>query len=190
MTDTGLLYGAAVAYTRYRQVGYFRLEGRFSTGEMEYDGSLLNGTPYRHEGDRYCLADVRMLWGRGRRVGTPESPFSIGLGYRYLRDIPADPAAYLRQSNYLYLPVGMERYYRMGDSHWGIGWGGEIDILLFGLKSLQRQGGFYHKPANTRTRNTWLRGTAAQESIFGPGHSTIRPALVGESIDEIVGGLL
>jgi hypothetical protein len=135
MTDKGILYGMAGAYTRYRPNRMFRVEGEFCFGLVDYEGSLVDtGEPYSMSGNHDYLLNLRLLWGRLREVEGWDHRFYGGLGYRGLNDDSTqDPYGYDRQSNYLYLPLGLKAYHELAD-HWLIGIGGELDILLLGLQ--------------------------------------------------------
>jgi hypothetical protein len=109
-------------------------ESEFAFGQVDYDGQLQDGTPYTISDLDDFLIDARFLAGldfpTADRLNTPY----IGIGYRYLRDdSSSDPFGYLRQSNYLYLPIGlkMDSYKKNG---WSIGASGEFDLLLFGMQ--------------------------------------------------------
>jgi hypothetical protein len=134
MKDRGVLYGVAGAYTRYDENRLFRIEGEFCFGLVDYDGSLDDGTPYTMDNSRDYLLNLRLLWGRPWGTGDWDSRFCAGLGYRALNDDSShDPLGYDRQSNYLYLPVGLKTYHELAD-HWQIGLGGELDVLLLGIQ--------------------------------------------------------
>jgi len=107
-------------------------EGEFAYGDVDYDGQLQNGTPYKMSGLEDWLIDVRGLSGPDYPKENRLYTLYFGLGYRYLRDdSSSDPAGYLRQSNYVYLPIGLKvlSYKTQG---WSLGGGVESDILLYG----------------------------------------------------------
>jgi hypothetical protein len=134
MKDTGVLYGVAGAYTRSRPNRVFRVEGGFAFGEVDYEGSLSDDTPYTMQGSHDYLLNLRLLWGRPWQAGDWDNQFYAGLGYRVLNDDSSqDPSGYDRQSNYFYLPVGLKTYHELAD-HWQIGLGGEFDVLLLGIQ--------------------------------------------------------
>ncbi len=134
MTDKGILYGVAGAYTRYHDDRLFRIEGEFAFGLVDYEGSLDDGTPYTMEDSHDYLLNVRVLWGWLSGTDDWDHRFYAGLGYRGLNDDSSqDPAGYDRQSNYLYVPLGLKTYYHL-DDHWQIGLGGEFDVLLLGVQ--------------------------------------------------------
>jgi len=135
MRDNGLLYGVAGAYTRYRGDRLFRVEGEFALGTVDYDGALMDGTPYTMEGSHDYLLNLRLLWGQQGEVEEGwERRFHGGIGYRGLNDDSTqDPAGYDRQSNYLYLLLGLKTYRALA-GHWQIAFGGEFDMLLLGVQ--------------------------------------------------------
>ena len=144
MKDKGILYGAAGAYTHYRDNRLLRIEGEFALGTVDYKGTLLDyqgspvaGSSYTMEGSRDYLLNLRLLWGRQWEAGGWDNRFHAGLGYRGLNDDSTqDPAGYDRQSAYFYLPLGLKMYHDLAD-HWQIGLGGEFDLLLLGLQFSQ-----------------------------------------------------
>ena len=136
--DEGVFYGATASYTRCFPGTYegrlLRLEGGFSAGQVDYDGALLDGTPYAMEGNDDYLVNARLLWGPLWQTATWANYFHYGLGYRYLQDDSTqDPAGYLRHSNYLYLPLGLRSSCALGGP-WYFEAGGELDVLLIGLQ--------------------------------------------------------
>ena len=134
MKDTGILYGVAASYTRYRPNRLLRIEGGFAFGLVDYEGSLTDDTPYTMEGNHDYLLNLRLLLGRPWQAHDWDSQFFAGLGYRGLNDDSSqDPAGYDRQSNYFYLPLGLKTYRKLAD-HWQIGLGSEFDILLVGIQ--------------------------------------------------------
>lgn len=155
MKDRGVLYGVTVAYTRYQQKEcqdrFSRFEGGFATGEVDYDGSLMDGTPYTMEGNRDYLVNLRLLLGRLWQSPAWENRFYAGLGYRLLYDDSTqDPAGYERCSNYLYVPLGLKTYHGLGGK-WLLGLGGEFDLLLLGLQV----SGFAESETDSSTVKNW-----------------------------------
>jgi len=143
MKNRGILYGVAGSYTRYRERRLFRLEGGFAVGEVDYEGSLLDGTPYTMEGSHDYLFNLRLLWGRLRQTDAWDTRFYAGLAYRGLNDDSTqDAAGGDRQSNYLYVPFGLKTYHALAD-HWQVGLGGELDALLAGVQIYNVGGGSY-----------------------------------------------
>jgi hypothetical protein len=137
MKNRGVLYGGTGAYTYYRNNRFFRVEGEFALGTVDYEGSLADGTPYKMEGSHDYLLNLRLLWGGQWQQKGWDNRFHAGLAYRGLNDDSTqDPAGYDRQSAYLYLPVGLRTYHDLAD-RWQIGLGGEFDLLLLGLQFSQ-----------------------------------------------------
>jgi hypothetical protein len=137
MKEKGILYGVAGAYTRAHGRGLVRIEGEFALGTMDYEGSLLDGTPYRMDDCHDYLLNLRLLWGRQWEAKGWDSQFHVGLGYRGLNDDSTDdPLGYDRQSAYFYVPLGLKTYHDLA-GRWQIGFGGEVDLLLLGLQFSQ-----------------------------------------------------
>jgi len=141
MKNEGVLYGVAASYTDYRPQGLFRVDGEFAYGEVEYEGSLMDGTPYTMDGNYDFLLNLRLLWGWTSPAEGWDNLLYAGLGYRGLNDYAGDdPAGYDRQSNYLYVPLGLRTYHYLA-GHWQIGLGGEFDVLLVGAQYSGLDGG-------------------------------------------------
>lgn len=109
-------------------------EGEFAYGKIDYDGQLQDGTPLNISDLDDFLMNLRLL--RGYDFPKEDMLFTpyLGIGYRYLfDDSSSDPQGYLRQSNYLYLPLGLkiDSYKR---NSWSIGGRAEFDLLLFGMQ--------------------------------------------------------
>ncbi len=144
MEDTGIFYGAVLNYT-YRgwvsdsagntasdEKGMIRAEGRFACAQVDYDGSLTDGTPYKINDIDDYVVEARLLFGADTLDKDWLATLYTGVGYRYLNDDTSfDPFGYERESNYLYLPLGYQVGCSLRD---GWSWGGtaELDILLLG----------------------------------------------------------
>ena len=144
MEDTGMFYGAVIGYT-YRgwvptspgkapsqSKGMIRAEGRCAFGRVDYDGQLMDGTPYKIDNIDDYVVETRLLFGADAQDGDRLTTFYTGIGYRYLNDdSSSDPAGYERESNYVYLPLGCQVGCSLRD---GWSWGGtaEFDLLLLG----------------------------------------------------------
>jgi len=138
MKDEGTLYGVAASYTRYYPAAFedriLRLEGSLAAGQVDYDGELMDGTPYTMEGNDDYLFNARVLWGPVWHTATWANYFHYGFGYRYLcDDSTQDPAGYRRHSNYFYIPLGVKASRALG-GNWYLELGGESDALLAGLQ--------------------------------------------------------
>jgi hypothetical protein len=144
MEEKGMFYGVCFGLTSRDWVsnqretsepdggGMFRAEGRVAFGDVDYDGMLMVGTPYKVSGMDDLAAEGRLLLGQDWLAFEALSTLYAGVGYRYLNDnLAPDPAGYERESNYLYIPLGYNF-----DSGQGIGWafgfGAEFDVFVFG----------------------------------------------------------
>jgi hypothetical protein len=160
----GLLYGVAASYTCYRPRGLFRVDGEFAFGLVDYEGSLLDGTPYTMEDSYDFLLNLRLLWGQSWPMDGWDNLFYAGLGYRGLNDCSIqDPAGYDRQSNYFYVPVGLKSYHKL-TGHWRIGVGGEFEHAVSGI------------------RRSGLPRAAPPGQVRRPGAGAVRPVLVGRGV--------
>ena len=121
MKTTGMFYGLVFSSTsRYwvpaspqeqpwKSKWMGRVEGRFAYGQVDYDGALMDGTPYTVDNIDDFVWEIRLLMGpdfpQGNHITTP----FVGIAYRYLNDDSSfDPAGYERESNYVYIPLGIE----------------------------------------------------------------------------------
>ena len=110
----------------------FRTEARLAYGQVDYDGALLDGTPYKIDGINDFVLEGRLLLGGDMLFGDTLNTLYSGVGYRYLNDDPSsDPAGYERESNYLYVPLG----YQFDSNHktgWSFGFSAEFDVFIVG----------------------------------------------------------
>jgi hypothetical protein len=132
MKEDGMMYGIAGSWANHRDGAMVRIEGKFSYGLVDYVNS---GT--LDDIDDYML-EFRMLWGRELPILKPAVVMAYaGLGYRYLNDdsggrqTSTGAWGYERESNYLYIPVGVEALVGM-DKGWSLGAALEYDVFLWG----------------------------------------------------------
>ncbi len=142
MEQKGMMYGIVGSYASRslaRQTAkgiekwMLKFEGRLSFGQVDYDGSLDDGTPYTTEDINDCILEGRLLIGYDFPAGEAAifTPYA-GLGYRYLYDgMSKDSAGYDRESNYLYSPIGIETMIQL-QKNWSIGAALEYDIFWHG----------------------------------------------------------
>lgn len=151
MRETGMMYGVYGSYTYRRWLApaaegdealakkpmhwMIGANGGISFGQLNYDGELMDGTPYRAGGVDNVLVEARLLVGpdfpKEKRIDT----IYIGFGFRYLdSDIGPDPTGYQRESRYFYIPVGIATTGNWRDG-WSLGAGAEFDLLLHGLQT-------------------------------------------------------
>jgi len=110
----------------------FRGDIRFSSGQVDYDGALQDGTLIQEDNVDDNLFEIRGLMGVDSFGVSSLSTLYIGLGYRYLNDdSSSDASGYERESNYLYMPVGVETS-RAVDGGWVVGGTAEFDVFLWG----------------------------------------------------------
>jgi len=146
MQDTGTFYGITVGYTLRNWIPdtdtknlsdnkkMFGVELRFAGGEVDYDGQLMSGEPYRVSNIPDKTFEARFLIGPDLLRKNHLSTFYTGIAYRYLHDdSSSDPAGYERESNYLYLPVGYQ-FHQITDARWSFAATIEGDLLLYGVQ--------------------------------------------------------
>ena len=178
MTEEGGLYGLAGSYT-YRPWadansvaaggGYMlKLDGSLSFGNVDYDGSLMDGTPYTMKNIDDWLFDFRLLAGRDCLRSASLMSFYFGLGYRYLDDdATSDPAGYQRESNYLYLPLGLQYTRQLSDGA-SLTPTAEVDVLIHGwqVSHLSDSDPTLHNVTNDQTSGYALRGSVLFQRRF------------------------
>ncbi len=184
MKDEGTFYGILASYTHRRERirvrskadthsddsiswSTFKVEGRYSWGEVDYDGGLWDpetqtSTPYEIKGIDDFVVGVGFLWGREWQPATFISGFHVGIAYRYLNDDTSfDPYGYERESNYFYAPVRLEAVVGSRNT-WQLGFTGELDVLLVGLQISHLEG---VDPEASKLYNWQWGGVGAQGSI-------------------------
>jgi len=136
MEEKGIMYGVDGSYAIHLKSNFmFGLEGRFSSGQVDYDGKLSDGTPYTVDDIDDYIFEGRLLVGYDCAVSktTVITPYT-GLGYRYLNDdLAEDRNGYERESNYFNSPIGIDAIVNLGNG-WFIGVIAEYDIFWYGLQ--------------------------------------------------------
>ncbi len=143
VSEKGMMYGIDGSYTYRPHEGnvfnseisnMYRLEGRFSYGKVDYNGSFSDGTPYTFDGISDYLFEFRGLLGKDFFINngsTTLTPY-LGGGYRSLFDTFSEsPSGYNRRIQYLYIPTGFEVLTQLNDG-WSIGGNLEYDFLAYG----------------------------------------------------------
>ena len=119
--DTGYLWGIDFHYLQ---------------GDVDYDGATWGGTPLTLENLRDYYFDAQIQTGRHYVLGEHSSLAAYtGLGFRKLRNHLEEggPSGYLRQSTYLYLPLGVRWTYSIPNA-WSFRLAGEFDCLIRGTQ--------------------------------------------------------
>ncbi|MBF0570798.1 MAG: hypothetical protein HQL12_02890 [Candidatus Omnitrophica bacterium] len=150
MKESGSMFGINGSYAYHPAVGsplktemtdMYRLEGRFSYGKVDYQGSVQNSAdgssiPDNFNGINDYLMEARILTGKDYIFNNQSILFTpyFGLGYRFLFDALYEnkPYGYNQLIQYLYFPVGAEIATKLGDG-WSIGADMEYDFFLGGL---------------------------------------------------------
>jgi hypothetical protein len=173
MEEKGVMYGVAAAYI-YRDpadASMLRVDGRIAWGKVDYDGTL-DGTPYSVANIDDYTYEIRGLVGWDFANETARTTPYIGFGYRYLNDDSSfDPAGYERESNYLYVPLGLEFLFPSKDV-WSLGATIEWDILFWGTQD-SHLGGSYGNVSNNQHEGYGMR-------------ASVRLQKKGEKVDSVI----
>lgn len=135
MEEEGMMYGIAGLYANHQNKFMSKLDGRFAYGQVDYKGSLFDGTPYTVDSINDYIVEARLSIGYDFAVSKTAflTPY-IGIGYRYLNDdMSADQYGYERESNYLYSPIGIDAIVSFKNG-WSIGLIAEYDLFWFGIQ--------------------------------------------------------
>lgn len=145
MEEEGMFYGIHLGYT-YRewvpetknkwpgQKMMYKVEFRFATGSVDYDGQLMDGTPYKMSNIDDRAIETRYIFGQDFINQNSLTTLYTGFGYRYLNDdSSSDPAGYDRKSNYFYLPLGLQ-FNQISENPWSMAATIEADLLIYGIQ--------------------------------------------------------
>jgi len=163
MEEKGELYGLVFSYA-YHDKLMAKLDGKFAYGEIDYDGGTWGGDPLTVKRIPDFLMEIRALLGYDFVIknALTITPYS-GVGYRYLQDNMQDKysGGYQRESNYIYLPAGVETVARLG-SGWSLGAAAEFDIFLWGrqISYFSDIDSYYWETENEQMKGYGARGSA------------------------------
>ena len=158
------------------------LEARFLTGDVNYDGYLVEGetaTPSTAKGLADWYVEGRLVTGSNYYLGEnfAVSPY-LGVGYRFLSNHADEmqPGGYRRESTYFYVPAGAEVGWQIGNG-WGLTMTGEFDWMVkgsqfsgtsaFGYLEPPYEDFHYKDSRNEQTKGFGLRGGLKIEKDFG-----------------------
>ena len=167
MEEKGMMYGIVGSYT-YRSKFMLRADGRFSCGQVDYDGALSDGTPYTMDGIDDYMLELRGLGGYDFPVFTASTltPY-IGIGYRYLNDdSSSSPYGYERESNYIYSPIGVEIITPL-ENDWSLGAMLEYDYFWKGTQKshLSDIDSGLNDPENKQKKGYGVRGSVKFQKL-------------------------
>jgi hypothetical protein len=141
MKEEGVMYGVGGSYiyrgplfaSKVLDSWMLRADGRYSVGQVDYDGHLQpSGTPYTVNNIDDYIWEIRGLFGCDFKNDIARATPYTGFGYRYLNDDSSgDPMGYERESNYFYIPVGMD-ILLLSEGQWSLGGMVEFDFLTYG----------------------------------------------------------
>lgn len=116
----------------------YKIEGRYSVGEVDY--KAVSHAELKNIDD--WSAELRGIFGKEYVDGPFTTIIYSGAGYRYLNDNNSGRLStvgdtsyygYQRESNYYYLPVGLE-FSNQINNRWSVAILGEYDWLAYGLQ--------------------------------------------------------
>jgi len=144
MEEDGMFYGLRLGYTSRSWVpsspeeppsgggAMSRFEARVAYGQVDYDGATWGGSPVTIEDVDDLAFETRLLLGIDWLGGEMLNTLYGGIGYRYLRDDPSvRPGGYLRESNYIYVPLGYQLDVAL-EAGWSWAASFEYDLFLQG----------------------------------------------------------
>ena len=162
MKENGVMYGLLASYA-YRNINNIMLkaEGRGSGGTVDYKNSgTLNDIPD-------FSMEFRGLGGYDIETNQnlTITPY-LGVGYRYLNDdssgklTSTGAAGYERESNYVYIPIGVEGNYKV-ENGWSVGATVEYDIFVWGTQKshLSDASSSFSDLTNDQHRGYGVRGS-------------------------------
>lgn len=184
MDEQGVMYSIAASYA-YHDGLMLKVDGRIAAGRVDYTsnrtGSLKNIFDNMAEmrgvaGYDFGLYDWFMV-----------TPYA-GIGYRYLQDdgsgkhTTTGHAAYNRESEYFYLPMGVELRYQLSET-WFLGGHLEYDLFLQGKQASHVLGNVWPAVHNKQSSGYGYRGSVKLRHCFGSFGVSVEPFMRCWSID-------
>ncbi len=180
MRLSGMMYGVSARLVNYSLLkDFYNSENAFTaldvlymTGKVDYDGYLQDSlgnivAPFEQKNINDWYIDVRALSGRKFELAKDTWYLDLfaGLGYRFLRDEQQKKSdmGYLRESNYLYVPGGLNLSWKTSDT-FKITATGEFDWLLEGT---QKSDFGYMMLENRQTEGWGVRASLKLEKSLG-----------------------
>lgn len=196
LEDQGIFYGGILNYTYRGWVpgspnepvpgsgGSFRAEFRFASGEADYDGQLMGGTPYKMDDIGFDALETRLMLGLDVIDVDWLASISTGVGYRYSNDDSSfDPAGYERASNYLYIPLAYQLDGKF-ENNWAWGLKLESDFLAWGQQKTYLSDVGYSDVKNQQHAGFGLRSSIKFQKKMDTGILTIEPFVRYWNIDD------
>ncbi len=162
MKETGVMAGIVGSYAYHNYI-MLKAEGKLAAGLLDYDGALSDGTPLTINSIPNYMFEVRGLLGYDFAAKAVTITPYLGIGYRWLQDNSQEQSVYgyKRESNRLYLPIGLEFVANLGNG-WFLGAAGEYDFFLWGK---QKSYGSDLNPAYPDVENKQTKGYGVRGSI-------------------------
>jgi hypothetical protein len=158
----------------------FRIEGRFASGRVDYDGAVWGGTANNVDNIDDLTTEFRFLLGSDYPKKNRIDTVYLGLGFRYLNDKgPKDSIGYDRESIYCYVPIGL-RTERLLKDGWSFGATGEFDVFLVDFFLVEEEEDDFSDSGDTDAESRQfsgfgLRGSVRLEKQFKESSFKIEP---------------
>jgi len=163
MKETGVMAGIVGSYAYHNHI-MIKAEGKLAYGQIDYDGATQGGTPLKVNGIPNYMLEVRGLLGYDFAAKAVTITPYLGIGYRWLQDNMQEKSlsGYKRESNYIYLPIGLEVVANLGNG-WSLGASGEYDVFLWGkqISYLSTYDRRYNDIENKQTTGYGVRGAVS-----------------------------
>lgn len=146
----------------------FGAEFRYLQGNVDYDGGTWDGDPLYFEDLKDYYMDGAIRVGRTYNLGERTNLLSYtGLGLRRLRNHleQSGEGGYLRQSTYLYVPIGAQLVYGVPND-WQLRLAGEVDFLVYGRQESYFDDSF-GKISNDQHNGVGVRVSVKAEKSLG-----------------------
>ena len=172
MNESGPMFGVRAQLIHPSPL-YWRINGSYRWGELEYDGATQGGMLLTADTTN-TLFDIEAVLGTDLIPDEPDAviAFYSGLGFRRWDNEILGPGGYPRQTDYIYLPVGLEFSGMLGSrGSWGVR--GQLDLLVRGIV---RSDFSEFSPETGVVKNTQTSGYGLNASLFlriGFGRSSI-----------------
>ena len=186
MEEKGMMAGIVGSYAYHNYI-MLKAEGKLASGLLDYDGHYQNGDPLTIKDIPNYMLEFRGLLGYDFAAKPITITPYLGIGYRWLQDNAQKEslAGYKRESNYIYLPVGLEFAANLGNG-WSLGVTGEYDFFLWGkqISYLSDYDHGYNDIENKQTKGYGIRGSISIEKKWEKVGFVIEPYAKYWNIDD------
>lgn len=181
--DSAKKQGISVVYTRHSVLSdevndddptFASIEFRYMDGKADYDGYLMDGTPFTINDIKDYYTEVALKLGQGYGSGATKFWPYFGVGGRWLRNgedaiVTSGSVTgqmYQRTSSYFYVPLGLNITFDMGDAA-RLTLNGQFDWLVHGNQNSHLSGYNFDSISNEQSKGLGLRASAKLEANLG-----------------------